>query len=121
MSKRNFNEIFICIQCVLNADNQNEKYFQRIPAFITIDFEKAVENAFALVFPQCKILGCFFHFKQSIWRNISELGLKKEFMENYVSRRTMKNLAALVFVPEQNVIQEFTHIKENASDVLDGK
>ncbi|CAF3816485.1 unnamed protein product, partial [Rotaria sp. Silwood1] len=37
-------------------------------------------------------------------------------MENYVSRRTMKNLAALVFVPEQNVIQEFTHIKEKASE-----
>jgi hypothetical protein len=33
----------------------------------------------------------------------------------------MKNLAALAFVPEQHVIEEFTQMKENASEVLDGK
>ena len=33
----------------------------------------------------------------------------------------MKNLAALAFVPPDIVVQEFTHIKENASKVLDGK
>ncbi|CAF4209994.1 unnamed protein product, partial [Rotaria sordida] len=50
-----------------------------------------------------------------------ELHLKKEFLENDVSRRTMKNLAALAFIPPQNVIEEFVRIKENALDVLDGK
>ena len=53
----------------------------------------------------------------SLW----ELHLKKEFLENDVSRRTMKNLAALAFIPPQNVIEEFVRIKENASEVLDGK
>ncbi len=33
----------------------------------------------------------------------------------------MKNLAALAFVPAQHVIEEFTQIKENASEALDGK
>ena len=33
----------------------------------------------------------------------------------------MKNLAALAFIPSQNVIEEFVRIKENASEVLDGK
>ena len=33
----------------------------------------------------------------------------------------MKNLAALAFVPSNNVVEEFARIKENASDVLDGK
>ena len=33
----------------------------------------------------------------------------------------MKNLAALAFVPPDKVVQEFAHIKENASEVLDGK
>jgi hypothetical protein len=47
--------------------------------------------------------------------------LKKEFLGNDVSRRTMKNLAALAFIPPQNVIEEFVRIKENASEVLDGK
>ena len=47
--------------------------------------------------------------------------MKDEFLQNDISRRTMKNLAALGFVPSQNVIEEFVRIKESASDVLDGK
>ena len=38
-----------------------------------------------------------------------------------VSRQTMKNLAALAFIPPQNIIEEFIRIKENTSEVLDGK
>ena len=48
-----------------------QQHVQRKPKFITIDFEKAAENAFAVVFPQSKIFGCFFHMKQNICRNIS--------------------------------------------------
>ena len=33
----------------------------------------------------------------------------------------MKDLAALGFVPEPDVIHEFSSIKEDASEVLDGK
>ena len=33
---------------------------------------------------------------------------KRKFPQNDISRRTMKNLAALGFVPPQNVIEEFT-------------
>ena len=32
----------------------------------------------------------------------------------------MKNLAALAFIPPQNVIEEFVQMTENASAVLDG-
>jgi hypothetical protein len=52
---------------------------------------------------------------------LQELHLKKEFLENDVNRRTMKNLAALAFIPPQNVIEEFVRMKENSSEVLDGK
>ena len=67
------------VYALLPNKNQGtyEEYFrvvaqhvQHKPKFITIDFEKAAENAFAIVFPQCEIFGCFFHFKQCIWRNI---------------------------------------------------
>ncbi|CAF1204231.1 unnamed protein product, partial [Didymodactylos carnosus] len=78
-----------------------DQYIQHKPKYVTIDFEKAAENALATVFPQCDIFSCFFHFKQC------ELRLRKEFLENADSRHTMKNLVALAFVPQQNVIQEF--------------
>ena len=37
-----------------------QQHVQRKPTFITMDFEKAAEKTFAIVFPQSKILGCFF-------------------------------------------------------------
>ncbi|CAF1098713.1 unnamed protein product [Adineta steineri] len=46
------------------------QHAQRKPNYITIDFEKAAENAFNVIYPQCKILGCFFHFKKCIWKHI---------------------------------------------------
>ncbi|CAF1484248.1 unnamed protein product [Adineta steineri] len=95
------------------------QHVQRKPNYITIDFEKAAENAFNVIYPQCEILGCFFHFKKCIWKHICELHLKNEFLENENNRRTMKNLTALAFVPPNNVIEEFARIKENASDILD--
>ena len=33
----------------------------------------------------------------------------------------MKNLAALACIAEQDVVHEFSQIKENVSEVLDGK
>ena len=39
-----------------------QQHVHRKPTFITIDLEKAAENDFAVVFPQSKILGCFFLF-----------------------------------------------------------
>ena len=46
---------------------------------------------------------------------------KRKFLQNDISRCTMKNLAALAFVPPQSIIEEFIRIKESASEVLDGK
>ncbi|CAF1060587.1 unnamed protein product, partial [Rotaria magnacalcarata] len=65
----------------------------------------------------CAVASNLFEQMYSIYD--SELHLKDEFIQNDISRRTMKNLAALVFVPSQNVIEEFVRIKASASDVLD--
>jgi hypothetical protein len=46
------------------------------PKHITIDFEKGAENALGTIFPRSQIFGCFFHFKQAIWRNICVSELK---------------------------------------------
>ncbi|CAF4155912.1 unnamed protein product, partial [Rotaria sordida] len=79
-----------------------QQHVQRMPCYITTDFEKGAENAFGVIYPQCQ-----------------ELGLKKEFLENDVYRRTMKNLAALAFVPEKDVVRIFTDTKESSDEKLD--
>ncbi|CAF1055049.1 unnamed protein product, partial [Brachionus calyciflorus] len=42
----------------------------RFPISITTDFEKAFINSIKKIFPSTKIHGCFFHFKQAVWRKI---------------------------------------------------
>ncbi|CAF3328587.1 unnamed protein product [Rotaria socialis] len=42
---------------------------------ITCDYELATINAFRTVFPSVHVAGCFFHYSQSLWRKVQELGL----------------------------------------------
>jgi hypothetical protein len=82
------------------------------------------------------MLACFLNHEQCIWRQIcsgtplycslftyflclQKLWLKKEFLGNKVSRRTMENRAALAFIPKQNLIEEFSFIQEEAPQILD--
>jgi len=46
-----------------------------------VDFESAVWQALASEFPDATVKGCTFHFTQSIWRKVQELGLQKAYME----------------------------------------
>ncbi len=43
--------------------------------------------------------GCFFHFGQSIWRKLQELGLQNEYGENEELSTQARSFAALAFVP----------------------
>ena len=43
---------------------------------VTLDFEAAMWQAVAEVFPTVTRLGCFFHWSQAIWRKVQELGLQ---------------------------------------------
>ncbi|CAG9838173.1 unnamed protein product [Diabrotica balteata] len=49
------------------------------PSLIKLDFEQAVIGALENNFPEAKISGCNFHFKQCIWKNV---GLVSEYTDN---------------------------------------
>jgi len=44
------------------------------PTTVMTDFERASINAVHSVFPTTRIVGCWFHLSQCIWRKIQELG-----------------------------------------------
>ena len=46
------------------------------------DYEIAAINAFAQVFPNAEIKGCFFHFDQAIWRRIQAFGLQQRYQND---------------------------------------
>ncbi|CAF3119123.1 unnamed protein product [Rotaria sp. Silwood2] len=85
-----FNSMMIpCVYCLSTKQDENiymkilhnllrivqQKGIHFVPERITCDYELAAINAFRSVFPQVHISGCFFHFSQSLWRKIQELGL----------------------------------------------
>ena len=53
-----------------NGINQND-----IPIKFMIDFEKGLQNALKINFPNCKVGGCFFHFVKLLWTKVKSLGL----------------------------------------------
>lgn len=44
---------------------------------MTMDFEVSSIQAVKHYFPGVKIVGCFYHFKKSLWRKAKELGVDK--------------------------------------------
>ena len=49
------------------------------PKNVTSDFERAFLNAVGKVFKQSALYGCFFHYKQAVWRKIQEVGLMTQY------------------------------------------
>jgi hypothetical protein len=86
------------------------------PTCLNIDFEKAEDNAFKQLIPNVRIHGCFFHFSQSIWRKIKELGLVERYRNDEYFRMIMKSFSALAFVPSQEVITTFGSLADEMTD-----
>lgn len=77
------------------------------PKNIMIDFEKSLLNASVAEFPNAMVNGCFFHYCQSIWRNIQKFGLQDIYASNPNFALNIKMLMALAFVEEEEVIDSF--------------
>lgn len=48
------------------------------PSAVTVDFEAALINAVKYQFPQSRIVGCYFHFQQALFRKMRNLGIDEE-------------------------------------------
>ena len=73
------------------------------PNSIMVDFEKAAINAIQSVFTNTSVRGCFFHLSQSIWRRLQNVGFQKRYMEDSEFALQIRMMAALSFVPEEDV------------------
>lgn len=82
------------------------------PKMIMVDFERAAMNAAELIFEDVEVNGCFFHFCQCLFRQIQANGLQKIYSEDSEFAVNIRCLAALAFVPEEDVVQQFEALKE---------
>lgn len=82
------------------------------PAYFLIDFEKAAISAFRKEFSHALVKGCFFHFTQSIYRKVQEVGLQSKYADDPEFAVRVRMLNALAFVPVNDVITKFEELQE---------
>lgn len=76
-------------------------------SLIMLDFEKALINTCELLFPMAVRQGCYFHFRQCMYRRIQHLGMKKRYDSNTDFQHKVKLFIALAFVPIEYVSKAF--------------
>ena len=78
------------------------------PGSWMIDFELAVKNAVYEVFGrQVLVLCCYFHYAQSLWRQLQALGQQGQYGRDLEFRRYVNMFTALAFVNEDDIPRYF--------------
>ena len=86
------------------------------PQKVFVDFEKACVSAVNIAFPNAEVKGCYFHLCQNLIRKVDSVGMKVEFESDIVVRLKLKSLAALAFVPRNDVRAVFDVLAESFPD-----
>lgn len=74
------------------------------------DFEKASRNAIEFHFPNVLTKGCWFHYRQAIFRKAVKIGIKKFYhLDQY--RDFLNLFGALALIPESKVLEGLEFIK----------
>ncbi|KAK0420025.1 hypothetical protein QR680_014468 [Steinernema hermaphroditum] len=82
----------------------------RRPKNIMIDFEKAEVNVIREMLPNTQVHGCYFHFSQSVWRNIKSSGLAIRYANDMQYNVHLRKFSALAFCKEQDVLVRYSQL-----------
>ena len=75
------------------------------PRRAIVDFEHGLMAAIQTELPQARVSGCYFHFCQSMWRKIQELGLSGAYRGSSRLKKCIKKVMALGYLPVALVSQ----------------
>ncbi|CAF4051626.1 unnamed protein product [Rotaria sordida] len=82
------------------------------PCTIMSDFEGTLAEVLKAEFPNSEHVGCFFHYTQSIYRNIQQLGLSSQYARDDEFRNTCRKLMALALMPISLVLQSYDDVHD---------
>ena len=72
-----------------------------------MDFEQALISAVETELPTTSIQGCYFHFNQSLWRHIQDLGLARGYRHDERLQQLLRKVMSLGFLPTALVRNNF--------------
>jgi hypothetical protein len=80
---------------------------QVAPNKIVCDFEKSLHIAIQFEFPRTKIMGCYYHFCQSLWRRVQGVGLAGSYIRDRKLKQFIRRIMAIAVIPTLLVMQNF--------------
>ena len=88
---------------------KNKYFFE--PIIFTCDFNKAQNKAIKIIYPNCYIINCFFHFAKANMKKLKKLGLTSK---NNLSEtiELLFNIKLLCFIKPDNIYSLYKKIKE---------
>ena len=81
-----------------------------VPESFMVDLEQAMINALGQMYPGIPLKGCLFHLSQCIFNKVQELGLLPTYIADIDFRSNIRMIAAISFVPVEDVIQAFEEL-----------
>jgi len=77
------------------------------PTRVVSDFERSLMTALETELPRSRLAGCYYHFSQSLWRHLQQLGLSGHYRRERRLQRVVRKVTALGFLPVLLVRQNF--------------
>lgn len=77
------------------------------PARVMCDFEQSLIQAVQAQLPGAAISGCYFHFCQSLYRKVQELGLATAYVNDLPLQKAIRMLMGLGYLPVALCRQQF--------------
>jgi hypothetical protein len=81
------------------------------PSRFNIDFEASSILAIRQCFPNAEIKGCLFHYGQSVWRKIQQLGLGASYLDKKNVCSWCRLGVSLALVPEARIDDAFMYMQ----------
>lgn len=93
-----------------------DNLFKLEPELLMTDFEGAMRTAIKKFWPNCKICGCWFHFKQAVLRKCNTLpGIKALLKKSFHARKIKYMLMSIPLLPEDKIEEGYQSIKDYAT------
>ena len=77
------------------------------PRGVICDFEQALLVAVETELHHAQISGCYFHFNQSLWRKVQNLGLTASYRQHRELKKVIRKVMAIGYLPVLLVRQNF--------------
>ena len=78
---------------------------------IMSDYESALMGGLTAIFPTARVVGCWFHYSQNIFKRMSNLGLRDKFKNNSAFYIWLKMVMSLPLLPKNRIVDMWKELK----------